>query len=142
MNWRLMYHNLFNLKFACAAAVFQAIIACCVNWEHGVGLATSAAFAQACASFLSTGVSARLVQHFSPIRNAFRSYFLGSLAAGSLTFAMSFTGHWWNDSPELLMSCVSPVFFSYTSSYLTNYVTRRGYLRPINYPKEVPGQVP
>jgi hypothetical protein len=103
---------------------------------HGPEEYLMAGVAQAFSSFLSTGITARVVQHFSPIRSAPVSYFFGSLIPAAMTFVMSLTVHLWNNTPEVLASCVAPTIISYTTSYVTNYITRRGYLLPGNYQKE------
>ena len=140
MNWWRkvveIYHNMFNVKFAVISAVFNGTVAMMVNSAHGPEECLMAGLAQAVSSFLSTGVTARVVQHFSPIRSAPVSYFFGSLVPATMTFVMSLVAHLWNNTPEVLASCVAPTVISYTTSYITNYITRRGYMLPENY-KEV-----
>ena len=131
-----IYHNVFNVKFAVISAIFNGIIAMAVNMTHGPEEYLMAGLAQAASSFLSTGITARVVQHFSPIRSAPISYFFGSLVPAIMTFAMSLTAHLWNGTPETLASCLIPTIVSYTTSYVTNFITRRGYMLPENY-KEV-----
>ena len=128
-----VYHNLFNAKFAVISAVFNGAIAMAVNSAHGPEEYLTAGLAQAISSFLSTGVTARVVQHFSPIRSAPISYFFGSLVPATMTFVMSLLAHLWNNTPEVLASCVAPTIVSYTTSYVTNFITRRGHLLPGNY---------
>jgi len=139
MNWKekvlLFYHNVFNVKLAVISAIFQGIIAIMVNSGHMHQNVMSAGLAGAISSFFSTGVTARVVQHFSPIRSALISYFLGSLVPATMTFGASLIAHFWNNSPEILASCIAPTFVSYTTSYVTNYLTRHGRLLPGNYPK-------
>ena len=130
------YHNVFNLKYAIMSAIFNGVVAVMVNVAHGPREFLMAGLAQAAASFLSTGVTARVVQHFSPIRSAPVSYFLGSLVRGTMAFGMSLTAHLWNDTPEVLASCVAPTVISYITSYAINYMTRRGHLLPGNYKEE------
>ena len=127
------YHNVFNLKYAIMSAIFHGVVAVIVNVAHGPQEFLMAGLAQAGASFLSTGVTARVVQHFSPIRSAPVSYFLGSFVRGTMVFGMSFAAHFWNDTPEVLASCVAPTVVSYVSSYAINYMTRKGRLLPGNY---------
>lgn len=129
-----LYHNSFNHKFATISAVANGIIASGVNYSHGSFESISAGGIQAISSFISTGVTARIVQHFSPIQNKFVSYFFGSLVPATATFAISYIGHKINGTPELLESCIAPTLISYTTSYVTNYITRRGYMLPGNYP--------
>lgn len=131
-----LYHNVFNPKFAIISAVANGAIAAGINYQHGDLEMLAAGGAQAMASFFSTGFTARLVQHFSPIKNPVVSYFLGSLIPATTTFAISYVAHRINDTPELLESCVTPVVISYTTSYVTNFITRRGYMLPGNYPEE------
>ena len=137
--WRKVveiYHNMFNVKFAVLSAAFNGLAAMMVNMAHSPEQYLMAGLAQAASSFLSTGVTARVVQHFSPIRSAPVSYFFGSLVPATMTFVMSLVAHLWNNTPEVLASCVAPTVISYTTSYITNYITRRGYMLPENY-KEV-----
>ncbi|MBU6323699.1 MAG: hypothetical protein KGI41_04020 [Patescibacteria group bacterium] len=131
-----LYHNVFNIKFAILSAVINGGIVIAVNWSYGPDAYWHAGFSQALASFFSTGVTARVVQHFSFIRSPWRSYFWGSLVPATLTFAMSFSAHWYNGTPELLYSCMPATTLSYFSSYVTNYLTRHGHLLPGNYPKD------
>lgn len=141
MDWQRavgVYHNLFNAKFAVISAVCNGTIAMMINWSHGPEEYWVAGLAQAASSFLSTGVTARIVQHFSPVKSVFASYFFGSLVPATLTFLLSLTAHWWNETPELMRSCIAPTAISYTTSYLTNFITRRGYMLPGNY-QEVKG---
>ncbi|MBT7902702.1 hypothetical protein HN587_02490 [Candidatus Woesearchaeota archaeon] len=127
---------MFNPKFAIISAVTNGTIAVAVNCEHGSLEMLAAGGTQALASFMSTGVTARIVQHFSPIKNKFTSYFFGSLIPALATFAISYGSHTLNGTPELLESCIAPVTISYTTSYVTNFITRRGYLLPGNYPSK------
>lgn len=138
MKWKtvvVLYHNLFNVKFALISAAFSGVVAMMVNWSYGPEEYMMAGLAQAASSFLSTGVTARVVQHFSPLRSAVASYFFGSLVPATLTFLMSLAAHLWNATPEILASCVAPTAISYTTSYVTNFLTRRGYMLPGNYPE-------
>lgn len=131
---RNLYYNTFNPKFAAISAEANGVIAAGVNHEHGSLEMLAAGGTQAAASFLSTGFTARLVQHFSPIKNRAVSYFFGSLVPATVTFAISYIGHKINGTPELLESCIAPVVISYTTSYITNFITRRGHMLPRNYP--------
>lgn len=128
-----IYHNIFNVKFAVISAAFNGIVAMMVNMAHSPEEYLMAGFAQAASSFLSTGITARVVQHFSPIRSAPISYFFGSLIPATMTFIMSLVAHLWNKTPEVLASCVAPTIVSYTTSHITNYITRRGHMLPGNY---------
>ncbi len=134
------YHKLFNAKFAAISAACNGPIAAWVNHDHGTLEAMAAGATQAASSFISTGLTARLVQHFSPIENRFISYFFGSLIPATATFLLSYAGHWLNDTPERLESCIAPTIISYGTSYVTNYITRRGYLLPGDYPARKEGE--
>lgn len=129
-----IYHNSFNIKFAVISSCFNGPIAAAVNSSYGPFEMFMAGGTQAISSFISTGVTARLVQHFSPIKNKFISYFFGSLVPATSTFLLSYAGHYINDTPELLESCIAPTLISYVTSLGTNYITRKGYLLPKNYP--------
>jgi len=131
---RNLYHNTFNPKFAAISAVANGIMAAGINYAHSSLEIIAAGGAGALAGFVSTGFTARLVQHFSPIRNRLASYFLGSLIPAAATFAISYMGHSINETPELLKSCIVPVIISYTTSHITNFITRSGYMLPGNYP--------
>ncbi len=139
MKWKKViaaYHNVFNVKFAIISAVFNGSVAVMVNWSYGPKEYLAAGIAQAASSFLSTGITARIVQHFSPIQSIPVSYFFGSLVPATMTFAMSIMAHLINGTPELLASCFAPTLVSYVTSFITNFITRRGYMLPGNY-KEV-----
>lgn len=129
-----LYHNSFNPRFAAISAIVNGAIATGINYEHGSLEMLTAGGTQAAASFLSTGFTARLVQHFSPIKNKAISYFFGSLIPATATFGISYIGHKINGTPELLESCIAPTIISYTTSYATNFITRKGHMLPKNYP--------
>jgi len=139
MSWKEkllnFYYNVFSLKLAVISAIFQGIIALIVNSGHSDSEVLRAGLAGAISSFFSTGFTARVVQHFSPIKSAKVSYFFGSLVPATMTFVASLIAHAWNNSPEILASCIAPTFISYTTSYVTNFLTRHGRLLPGNYPK-------
>ena len=130
----LFYNNMFNIKFAAISAPVNWLIAAAVNASHGTLEALASGGTQAVASFLSTRFTARLVQHFSPIRNRFASYSLGNLVPGTATFVLSYIGHSINETPERLESCIAPTVISLGTSLVTNFITRKGYMRPSNYP--------
>jgi hypothetical protein len=130
-----IYHNLFNLKFALISAVTNGLIVLWLNKNHTSADYLSAGGWQALYSFFSTGVTARLIQHFSLVKDPLPSYFFGTFTAASLTFVGSFAVHWLNSTPEILVSCLSPTLISYTTGFGTNFITRRGYMLPGNYPK-------
>jgi len=132
-----IYHNSFNIKFAIISAGFNGPIAAVVNHNHSSLEMVTAGVTQSITSFISTGFTARLVQHFSPIENRYFSYFFGSTIPAATTFLLSYTGHYLNDTPEALYSCFAPTMISLTTSLITNYITRRGYMLPKNYPKKV-----
>ena len=131
-----IYHNLFNIKFAVISASFNGPIAAAVNSAHTPLEMITAGASQLVSSFISTGLTARLVQHFSPINNRFISYFFGTSIPATATFLLSYTAHYLNDTPELLESCIAPTLISYLTSFGTNYITRKGYLLPKNYPNK------
>ena len=133
---RDFYDNVFNIKFAIVSAPLNGIIAGVVNSPHGTLEALTSGGTQATSSFISTGFTARLVQHFSPIDNSVYSYVLGSIIPAIATFVLSYGGHYLNDTPERLESCIAPTLISLSTSLATNYITRRGHLRPRNYPNE------
>lgn len=129
-----LYHNLFNIKFAIISAVFNSGVVMVVNKQHSVSVVVAAGAVQAVSSFFSTGVTARVVQHFSPIKDPLKSYLLGSFVPAALTFILSICGHILNNTPELLMSVFPATLMSFVTSFVTNFITRRGYLRPPDYP--------
>lgn len=134
--WRsivVMYHNVFNIKFALISAVFQGCVAMWVNRTYGPETFVMAGLTQAATSFLSTGVTARVIQHFSPIPSVLISYTLGSLVPTTMTFVMSFSAHLFNGTPEVLKSCITPTLVSFGTSFITNHLTRHGRLLPGNY---------
>ena len=131
-----IYHNSFNIKFAVISAGFNGPIAAAVNYNHSTLEMLTAGTTQAITSFISTGFTARLVQHFSPINNKLFSYFFGSTIPATATFLLSYAGHYLNDTPEALYSCFAPTMISLTTSLVTNYITRKGYMLPKNYPKK------
>jgi hypothetical protein len=131
-----IYHNSFNIKFAIISAGFNGPIAAAVNHNHSSLEMLTAGTTQAVSSFISTGVTARLVQHFSPFENKYFSYFFGSTIPATATFLLSYVGHYLNDTPEALYSCFAPTIISLTTSLVTNYITRKGYMLPKNYPKK------
>lgn len=140
MNWlnrvQGAYHNLFNVKFAVLSAIFNGGFILVMNWQHGVWEAGAAGGAQAASSFLSTGITARIVQHFSPIKNPFRAYLLGSVIPATLTFGMSLAAHLLNGTVNPVMNTLPATTISFVTSFVTNFITRHGYLRPPNYPDE------
>ena len=131
-----VYHIAFNAKLAGISAVTNGVIAVGVNYSSGTLEALAAGGTQALASFFSTGFTGRLCQHFSPIENRFASYFLGSIIPASSTLAVSYLFHRINGTDELAATLIAPVAISYTTSFITNYITRLGYLRPGNYPSD------
>lgn len=129
------YARVFNIKFAIISAIFNGGLTAMQKSFEGHEALVSAAIAQAFASFFATGVTARVVQHFSPIANPIRSYILGSVVPASMTFAVSLAAHLLNGTHDPVMSSFVPAtLVSFTTSFVTNWITRRGYLRPRNYP--------
>jgi hypothetical protein len=128
-----IYHNTFNIKFALISAVCNGLIVMLMHRQFGWS-AFEYGGAQAISSFLSTGVTARLVQHFSPIRNPVRSYVLGSFIPAFLTGIMSVSAHAMNHTPDVFFSSFPSILISFVTSFVTNAITRHGYFRPPNYP--------
>jgi len=133
---RTVYHNTFNLPLAVVSALFNGPIAAAVNSSYGPEEYIYAGLWQAFVSFFSTGVTGRVVQHFSPIKNPIVSYILGSLIPAAMTFIGSASVHYLQGTPEVLATCIVPTALSLGSSFGTNFLTRRGYMRPENYPKD------
>ncbi len=133
-----LYHTLFNIKFAAISAIANGGIVMWVNWSYGPEMYVVAGICQSVASFFSTGFTARIVQYFSLIRSPFRSYFLGSLVPALCTFSISISAHAYNGTPELLWSCMPATAISYFTSYITNFITRHGYMLPGNYRRNEP----
>lgn len=131
----VLYHNLFNIKFATVSALLNGSIVAWINRDYGFDEYGYAPLWQALLSFFSTGVTARVIQHFSAIESAMTSYIGGPLSAALLTFAGSYSVHLLNGTPEVWASCLSPTIISYTTGFGTNFITRRGYMLPPNYPK-------
>jgi len=131
-----IYHNVFNIWYALISFFANGAIAMWVNVQYGPEQYLWAGLAQGTSSFLSTGVTARVIQHFSPIESVVRSYFLGSVVPASMTFVMSLTAHICNGTPRVFASCIAPTLISFGTSFVTNWITRRGYLLPANYPKK------
>ncbi|MEJ0054021.1 MAG: hypothetical protein WDN10_04880 [bacterium] len=129
------YHNAFNIKFALPSAVCNGAIVLAINWPHGSSEAAYAGLWQAFASFFSTGFTARVVQHFSPIQSPLPAYALGSLIPAALTFGMSFAAHSYNGTNDPVLSSLPATAISLVTSVGTNWLTRRGYLLPGNYPE-------
>src|SRR5207253_1096849 len=123
----LAIRRVFNWKFALVSAILNAAYAVWVNADYGSDVFWAAGWSQAYASFFSTGVTARIVQYFSEIPRPLPAYFWGSLVPATLTFACSASSHWMNETPELLATCAMPTLISYTTSFGTNLVTRRGW---------------
>src|SRR3989344_9101950 len=121
------YDNSFNVKFAIISASVNGLIAAGVNHAHGLQEMVEAGGTQGLASFFMTGITSRIVQHFSPIDNKFISYSFGSLVPASLTFGMSYVAHKLNSTPEVIESLVAPTLISFITSFGTNYITRKGY---------------
>lgn len=131
-----LYHNLFNAKLAFISFVCNGILAIYINWSYGYEESLWAGLSQAISSFFSTGFTGRIVQHFSPIKSLAKSLALGSVIPAAFTFILSYAAHWWNETPELLASTIAPTLISFMTSFVTNILTRAGYLRPKNYPTE------
>ncbi len=140
---KTIYHNSFNPQFAIISAVFNGPIAAAVNYAgHTPGDILFAGLTGVIAGFISTGITARIVQHFSPIQNRVYAYMGGSLVPAAITFAITYAGHTYNESPRPFASCIAPVAISFGTSFVTNYLTRNAYkhlllerLLPKNYPR-------
>ena len=130
------YHNIFNIKFALISAAANGGLVLWMNVEHGSWPAGMAGGAQAISSFLSTGITARIVQHFSPMKDPRKAYLLGSVIPASLTFGMSIMAHLMNGTPDPVMNACPATTISFVTSFVTNFITRHGYLRPPNYPTD------
>lgn len=128
------YNNLFNPKFAIISGVFNGAIVLVMNVHHDAGVMLAAGCAQALSSFVSTGITARIVQHFSPLTSMFWSYAGGSVVPAFLTLAMALSAHALNATPRIVLSSLPAAIISFGTSFVTNWMTRRGYFRPKNYP--------
>ena len=85
--------------------MFNGPIALAVNYAgHTPRDILFAGLTDAISGFISTGITARIVQHFSPIKNRVCAYFGGSLV---------------------------PVTISFTTSFVTNYATRNAHKHKI-----------
>ena len=122
--------------------MFNGPIALAVNYAgHTPRDILFAGLTDAISGFISTGITARIVQHFSPIKNRVYAYIGGSLVPAAITFAINYTSHNYNESPRPLASCIAPVIISFGTSFVTNYATRNAHkhrlleiLLPKNYP--------
>jgi len=136
-NWTVTtYHSVFNVWFALISAFINGSLDAFHNWGHGDKAHLYAGASQAALSFFSTGVTARVIQHFSPMKYAMLSYLIGPLSAGALTFAFCYIVHSLNGTPAFWPSVLTPTLISYTTGFGTNFLTRMGYMRPRNYPKQ------
>lgn len=133
-----VYRNFFNIKFAVLSAIVNGGITFMINLPHGWWVIVTAASAQASSSFLSTGMTARIVQHFSPVPGVLRSYGGGSVVPTTITWGMSIVAHLLNGTPDPFLSAMPATCISFVTSFVTNWITRRGYLRPANYPTDLP----
>jgi hypothetical protein len=141
MNWHkleLVYHNLFNIRFAIISAVFNGSLELAINSEKGFSIAAGIGMAQAVSSFFSTGFTARLVQHFSPIQNRAQSYLLGSFVPAAITLGLSLTAHYIHGTENPWVNSCPATLISFVTSFVTNYITRSGRMLPGNYPKARP----
>ncbi|MBV9159002.1 MAG: hypothetical protein JO019_00170 [Candidatus Kaiserbacteria bacterium] len=129
-----LYHNLFNPWYACVSAIVNGPIVVYYNWHFSTKVALYAGGYQALLSFVSTGVTARVIQHFSPIPDPVRSYVCGTTAAAFLTFLGAATVHWINDTPAFWYSCLTPTLISWSTAFASNALTRYGFFLPANYP--------
>jgi len=135
MNLGKAYHLLFNAKFAIVSAFFNGSIVAAMHYSEGWSLMSFAALSQAFSSFLSTGFTARLVQHFSPVKNPWKSYLLGSFVPALATLLCSLFFHWCNNTSNILLTIIPPVTISFSTSFMTNFMTKRWkFFRPKNYP--------
>ena len=133
-NIEIWYYRVFNIKFAIISAVFNGGVVMVMNREYGFAVLLRAGTSQAVSSFFSTGVTARIVQHFSPIKNPMRSYALGSMIPAIMTLIMSLGAHLLNHTPKPLWNAVPATLVSLITSFGTNFITRRGHLRSQDYP--------
>jgi len=130
------YHNIFNVWYALISFFPNFIIAMWVNGQYGPKQYLWAGLAQGIASFLSTGLTAGMIQHFSPIRSAPKSYLFGTIVPVVMMFVISLTAHLWNGTPRVLASCIAPTLITFSTSFPINWLTRRHWLLPVNYPKK------
>ena len=122
--------------------MFNGPIALAVNYAgHTPRDILFAGLTDAISGFISTGITARILQHFSPIKNRVCAYIGGSLVPAAITFAINYINHNYNESPRPLASCIAPVIISFGTSFVTNYATRNAHkhrlleiLLPKNYP--------
>ncbi|GEM_PF-1259795 len=124
------YHNVFNWKLALVSALVNGAIVAWVNRHHGLHEYLFAGGWQAALSAVSTGVTARVAQHLSLIRRPLPAYTLGSGVPALMTLAFTWVVHSLNGTPELLMSCAWPTFFSCTTSMIMNTLMRNEPLLP------------
>lgn len=133
-----VYHNTFNIRFAVISAVFNGIWVMAKNNERDLPEQLSLGITQAVASFFSTGVTARVVQHFSPLPNTLLAYAGGSIVPATLTAVMSVGAHLIIGNAEPVSNSLMAIGISFVTSFGTNFVTRRGFFRPPNYPTTRP----
>ncbi|MFA6533900.1 MAG: hypothetical protein WCT37_01870 [Patescibacteria group bacterium] len=150
MNWRRklaglfrkvvkIYHNVFNLKLAVMSFFFNGIAAMVVNAVHPKEFLL-AGIGSAIVGFFSTGVTGRVVQHFSPVKPEIKSYLLGSFVPASMTLTGYLLIHWWLGTTRLALTVAIPTLLSFGTSFLTNLATKsdhpwlKKFVRPPNYP--------
>jgi len=135
---KLAYYNSFNLNLAIISACFKGLVVeSIVNRSFGWHEIISASIAQAIVNFIITGFAARLVQHFSLIKNSLHSYFLGSTIPVAAIFIMSYIAHWLNGTENFWSSILWPTGIGFIGSIITNYLTRNRvfiWFLPKNYP--------
>lgn len=144
MDWRRtvvnLYHNVFNWKLAAMSAMTNGLIAMLANSNHSPGEYFSAGIGSAIVGFFSTGITGRVVQHFSAVKPEIKSYFLGSVIPAAMTCAGYLLVHWWINTPELFLTVAYPVLLSFGTSFITNLATKSNnrwlklLFRPENYP--------
>lgn len=123
----------FSHKLATVSAVVNGTIAATLSSGHGDLEMIAAGVTGATAGFVLTGVTAGIVQCFSPVKNRLYSYIVGGVVAATTTFGITLGFHEAVGNAEALKLCVAPTTISYTTSYVTNWITRKGYMRPKKY---------
>lgn len=124
MGWwyiaRKWYYQSFNIKFAAISAIFNGGVVMVINSRQTLTMALGAGLTQAVSSFFSTGVMARIVQHFSPIHSPIRSYLWGSMIPATLTFTISYGAHLANNTSGPLINATPATLVSFGTSFITN----------------------
>ena len=129
------YYASFSLPFAIASAIWNGGWILWFNSDYGTAEWLRAAGGQALMSFLLTGVTARIVQHFSRIESKLWSYSLGSVIPATFTFVVTLAIHWLLGTPAFWSSVLEPAAVSFGTNFVTNWMTRVGFVMPKKYPE-------